>query len=33
MSGVDIAEVVFLLIVVGVGLGGIIYAVRHEDDK
>ena len=30
MSGVDIGEVVFLIVVVSVGLGGIIWVVRNE---
>jgi len=30
MSGVDIGEVIFLIGVVAVGLGGIIWVVRNE---
>jgi len=31
MSGIGIAEVVFLVIVVLVGLGGIIWVIRNEE--
>lgn len=30
MSGVDIGEVIFLIAVVSVGLGGMIWVVRNE---
>lgn len=31
MSSIGIAEVVFLVVVVAVGLGGIIWVVKNED--
>lgn len=33
MTAVDIGQIVFLIAVVVVGLGGIVYAVRNEDKK